>query len=65
MTTGPRRRQVWPDIIAMPRDDGVKLAFENCPMIFSHDEWPGGHNIAYSPAHLAPHPRGVGRRLSG
>ncbi|RUV73756.1 MAG: sugar phosphate isomerase/epimerase [Mesorhizobium sp.] len=40
---------VWPDIIAHARDNGVKLAFENCPMIFSYDEWPGGHNIAYSP----------------
>ena len=41
--------KVWPDIIAHARDNGVKLAFENCPMIFSYDEWPGGHNIAYSP----------------
>jgi sugar phosphate isomerase/epimerase len=41
--------KVWPDIIALARDNGVKLAFENCPMIFSFDEWPGGHNIAYSP----------------
>ena len=41
--------QVWPDIIAHARDCGVKIAFENCPMIFSYDEWPGGHNIAYSP----------------
>jgi sugar phosphate isomerase/epimerase len=40
---------VWPDTIAFARDHGVKLAFENCPMIFSADEWPGGHNIAYSP----------------
>ena len=43
-------RQVWPDIIAHARDNGVSLAFENCPMIFSRDEWPGGNNIAYSPA---------------
>lgn len=42
-------QQVWPDIIAHARDAGVRLAFENCPMIFSHDEWPGGHNIAYAP----------------
>ncbi|MHA1548710.1 MAG: sugar phosphate isomerase/epimerase family protein [Alphaproteobacteria bacterium] len=42
-------RQIWPDIIAHARDHGVRIAFENCPMIFSHDEWPGGHNIAYSP----------------
>lgn len=41
--------KVWPDIVASARDNGVKLAFENCPMIFSYDEWPGGHNIAYSP----------------
>jgi sugar phosphate isomerase/epimerase len=43
-------RKVWPDIVSFARDNGVKLAFENCPMIFSYDEWPGGHNIAYSPA---------------
>ncbi len=41
--------KVWPNVIAHARDNGVKLAFENCPMIFSTDEWPGGHNIAYSP----------------
>jgi sugar phosphate isomerase/epimerase len=41
--------KVWPEIIAYARDHGVRLAFENCPMIFSNDEWPGGHNIAYSP----------------
>ena len=28
----------------------VKIAIENCPMIFSYDEWPGGANLAYSPA---------------
>ena len=28
----------------------MKIAIENCPMIFSHDEWPGGDNLAYSPA---------------
>ncbi|SHG28876.1 Sugar phosphate isomerase/epimerase [Kaistia soli DSM 19436] len=40
---------VWPQIVAHARDHGVRLAIENCPMIFSHDEWPGGHNIAYAP----------------
>lgn len=42
-------QKVWPAIIADAREHGVRLAFENCPMIFSYDEWPGGHNIAYSP----------------
>jgi sugar phosphate isomerase/epimerase len=40
---------IWPDIVAHARDHGVKVTIENCPMIFSHDEWPGGHNIAWSP----------------
>jgi sugar phosphate isomerase/epimerase len=44
-----RAVQIFSDIVAHARDNGVILAFENCPMIFSHDEWPGGHNIAYSP----------------
>lgn len=41
--------KVWPDIVRFARDNGVKVTFENCPMIFSDDEWPGGHNIAWSP----------------
>jgi sugar phosphate isomerase/epimerase len=28
----------------------VRIAIENCPMIFSQDEWPGGTNLGYSPA---------------
>lgn len=44
-----RAEQIFPEIVAHARDHGVTLAFENCPMIFSHDEWPGGHNIAYAP----------------
>ena len=41
--------RVWPDIVRFAQDQGVRITFENCPMIFSTDEWPGGHNIAYSP----------------
>ncbi len=41
--------RVWPDIVAVANDHGVRLTFENCPMIFSDDEWPAGHNIAWSP----------------
>jgi sugar phosphate isomerase/epimerase len=42
-------RQVWPEIVSHARDSGVRIAIENCPMIFSHDEWPGGRNLAYNP----------------
>ncbi|MDH4141900.1 MAG: sugar phosphate isomerase/epimerase [Chloroflexota bacterium] len=41
--------RVWPDIVAFARDHGRKITIENCPMIFSADEWPAGHNIAWSP----------------
>ena len=44
-----RAAEIFAPIVAHARDSGVTLAFENCPMIFSFDEWPGGHNIAYSP----------------
>jgi len=44
-----RAKTIFNPIVAHARDHGVMLAIENCPMIFSYDEWPGGHNIAYSP----------------
>jgi sugar phosphate isomerase/epimerase len=44
-----RATQIIPPIVAHAKSHGVTLAFENCPMIFSHDEWPGGHNIAFNP----------------
>jgi sugar phosphate isomerase/epimerase len=42
-------QQVWPDIVKFAQDHGRKITLENCPMIFSYDEWPGGHNIATTP----------------
>jgi sugar phosphate isomerase/epimerase len=41
--------RVWPDVVGHAKDNGVKITIENCPMIFTHDEWPGGNNIAWSP----------------
>jgi len=41
--------RVWPEIISTAEDNGVRIAIENCPMIFSKDEWPSGHNLAYNP----------------
>jgi len=42
--------KIWPPIVKFAADHGVKIAIENCPMIFSNDEWPGGVNLAISPA---------------
>ncbi|MBN1894271.1 sugar phosphate isomerase/epimerase [bacterium] len=46
----PRFKQVWPPIIQFAEEQGVKIAIENCPMFFTRDEWPGGKNLAHSPA---------------
>jgi sugar phosphate isomerase/epimerase len=45
-----RFAKIWPPIVKFSADHGVKIAIENCPMIFSHDEWPGGNNLAVSPS---------------
>jgi sugar phosphate isomerase/epimerase len=42
--------KVWPDLVRFAGQHGVTIVIENCPMIFSADEWPGGKNLAYSPA---------------
>ncbi len=41
--------RVWPDIVKYAQDHGRRITLENCPMLFSYDEWPGGHNIATTP----------------
>lgn len=42
--------EVWPELVRVAEGHGVKLGIENCPMIFSGDEWPGGKNLARTPA---------------
>lgn len=41
---------VWPAIIKVAEENNVKIGIENCPMIFTRDEWPGGKNLATTPA---------------
>ena len=41
--------RIWPEIVKFAADHGRRLTFENCPMLFSYDEWPGGHNLATTP----------------
>ena len=44
-----RALEIWPPIVEHAQAHGVRITIENCPMIFSYDEWPGGNNIAWSP----------------
>ena len=46
----PRFLEVWRPLIGMPRHAGCKVGIENCPMLFDADEWPGGKNLATTPA---------------
>ncbi len=43
-------REIWPPIIKLAEEQGVKVAIENCPMLFGGDQWPGGQNLMRSPA---------------
>lgn len=45
----PKMLATWKDIIAVATQAGVKVGIENCPMLFTNDEWPGGKNLATTP----------------
>jgi sugar phosphate isomerase/epimerase len=40
----------WPRIVKHAEACNIKIGIENCPMFFTNDEWPGGKNLATSPA---------------
>ena len=42
--------KVWTPIVEKAEKANVRIGIENCPMIFSQDEWPGGNNLACTPA---------------
>ncbi|MEM9659635.1 MAG: sugar phosphate isomerase/epimerase family protein, partial [Planctomycetota bacterium] len=44
-----RFSEVWPELIRYAEERGVRVAIENCPMLFAHT-WPFGLNLAHSPA---------------
>lgn len=42
-------KEIWPPIIKQAEKEGVKVAIENCPMLFGRDQWPGGQNLFTTP----------------
>jgi len=46
----PAFKRTWRPLVKFAADHGVRIAIENCPMLFTRDEWPGGNNLAHSPA---------------
>ena len=45
----PRLLETWKPLVKFAEGNGIRIGIENCPMLFSRDEWPGGKNIATSP----------------
>lgn len=43
-------KEIWPPIVEKAAALGVKVAIENCPMLFGPDQWPGGQNLMTTPA---------------
>lgn len=41
--------RVWPDILKTAEENRVRIAVENCPMLFGADQWPGGQNLFTTP----------------
>ncbi len=46
----PQFKKTWKPLIRFAERQGVKIGIENCPMSFTADEWPGGKNLATTPA---------------
>jgi sugar phosphate isomerase/epimerase len=42
-------KTIWPPIIQHAEKNKVKVAIENCPMLFGGEQWPGGQNLATTP----------------
>ena len=41
---------LWLPVVKEAKAAGVRIGIEHCPMLFSDDEWPGGKNVASTPA---------------
>jgi len=46
----PRMLDTWRPLVQHAAQHGIRIGIENCPMFFTQDEWPGGKNLATSPA---------------
>lgn len=42
-------KDIWEPILQLAEKENVKIAIENCPMLFGEDQWPGGQNLMTTP----------------
>ena len=43
-------KEVWPPLLIFAKEHGIRIAIENCPMLFGQEQWPGGQNLMTSPS---------------
>lgn len=41
--------KIWKPIVKYAEEKKVRIAIENCPMLFGPDQWPGGQNLMSTP----------------
>ncbi len=46
----PAFLKTWRPLVRFAEDHNINIGIENCPMLFTRDEWPGGKNLATTPA---------------
>ncbi len=46
----PQFLKTWKPLVKLAEKHKVRIGIENCPMLFTQDEWPGGKNLATTPA---------------
>lgn len=42
-------KEIWIPIVRYAEEKKVRIAIENCPMLFDGDQWPGGQNLMTTP----------------
>ncbi|HHD7495665.1 TPA: sugar phosphate isomerase/epimerase family protein [Klebsiella oxytoca] len=42
-------KEIWTPLLGLAQKEHVKVAIENCPMLFTKDQWPGGQNLMTTP----------------
>lgn len=45
----PRFLKTWRPLVKFAEDHDIRIGIENCPMLFTRDEWPGGKNLMTTP----------------
>lgn len=42
-------KEIWPPLLELAEEKKVRIAIENCPMLFGPEQWPGGQNLMTTP----------------